>query len=122
QVGSRVTVGAAYVGTFNRNLPFSRDVNYPVVTPTATSAGANILSRRPNPAYGPVLLLGSDQRSTYNALQVTAALRTWHHVTVNGFYTLSKTPPSGERQNATARGEAKNHGNLGGKQAPADTD
>jgi hypothetical protein len=122
QIGGNLSVGAAYVGTFNRNLPFSRDVNYPVVTPTATSAGANILSRRPNPAYGPVLLLGSDQRSTYNALQVTAALRTWHHVTVNGFYTLSKTTTSAELQNSTTQGLAQNYSNLGAEYGPADTD
>ena len=46
-------------------------MNYPVVTPTATAAGANILSRRPNPAFGAVLLLDSDQTSNYNGLQVT---------------------------------------------------
>ena len=31
--GARSASGAAYIGTFNRNLPFGRDVNYPVVTP-----------------------------------------------------------------------------------------
>ena len=31
QIGKSLAVGAAYVGTFNRNLPFGRDVNYPVV-------------------------------------------------------------------------------------------
>ena len=41
--------GATYIGTFNRNLPFGRDVNYPVATATATNGGANILARRPNP-------------------------------------------------------------------------
>ena len=71
QIGKSLAVGAAYVGTFNRNLPFERDVNYPVVTPTATTAGANILSRRPNPAFGAVLILDSDQYSNYNGLQVT---------------------------------------------------
>ena len=101
QIGRALSVGAAYVGTFNRNLPFGRDVNYPVVTPTATSAGANILSRRPNPAYGAVLLLDSDQRSSYNALQVTGALRAWHHITVDGFYTL--------QQDHDQRGAAQQH-------------
>ena len=67
QIGKSLAVGAAYVGTFSRNLPFGRDVNYPVVTPTATTAGANILARRPNPAFGAVLLLDSDQTSTTTA-------------------------------------------------------
>ena len=35
QLGS-LAVGASYVGTFTRNLPFARDVNYPVATSTAT--------------------------------------------------------------------------------------
>src|SRR4029079_5532438 len=61
QLTRALAVGAAYIGTFSRNLPFGRDVNYPGVTPTATAAGANILSRRPNPTFGAVLLLDSDQ-------------------------------------------------------------
>ena len=67
-------------------------MNYPVVTPTATAAGANILSRRPNPAFGAVLLLDSDQTSDYNGLQVTASMRPLApRFRFNGFYTLSKT-------------------------------
>jgi hypothetical protein len=122
QIGGALSVGAAYVGTFNRNLPFGRDVNYPVVTPTATSAGANIQARRPNPAYGPVLILDSDQTSNYNALQVTAALRPWHHVTVDAFYTLSKTMTSAELQNTTTQGLAQNYSRLSEEYGPADTD
>ena len=65
-----MAVGAAYIGTFNRNLPFGRDVNYPVVTPTATDAAANVLARRPNTAFGAVTMLDSDQ---YVGLQRPAA-------------------------------------------------
>ena len=75
QLGKTLSVGASYVGTFGRDLPFARDVNYPVVNSTATSAGANILARRPNPAVGAILLLDSDQTSSYNGLQVTVASR-----------------------------------------------
>jgi hypothetical protein len=122
QIGGGLSMGAAYVGTFNRNLPFGRDVNYPVVTPTATNAGANVLSRRPNPAYGAVLLLDSDQTSNYHALQVTGDLRPWHHVTVNGFYTLSKTTSSVQLQNTTTQGLAQNYSKLSEDFGPADTD
>ena len=90
QIGKSLAVGAAYVGTFSRNLPFGRDVNYPVVNATATTAGANILARRPNPAFGAVLLLDSDQYSNYNGLQITFTQRPWHHVSFNGFYTLQQ--------------------------------
>ena len=122
QIGRSLAVGAAYVGTFNRNLPFGRDVNYPVVTPTATAAGANILSRRPNPAFGAVLLLDSDQTSDYNGLQVTATMRPWHRVSFNSFYTLSKTMSSVELHNNTTQGLAQNYSQLDEDRGRADTD
>src|SRR5262249_38832352 len=115
-------LGASYVGTFTRNLPFQRDVNYPVVTSTATAAGANILSRRPNPAFGAVLLLGSDQYSNYNGLQVTFNLRQSHHVAVSGFYTPSETMTSAQLMNNTTGGGAQNFSNLAGDYGRADTD
>src|SRR5262245_6005096 len=115
-------MGATYVGTFSRNLPFGRDVNYPVVNATATAAGANILARRPNPTFGAVLLLDSDQYSNYNGLQVTFNLRESHHVSVNGFYTLSKTMTSVQLQNNTTQGLAQNFSQLSEDYGRADTD
>src|SRR5207245_10895593 len=99
QLTKDLTVGGAYVVTLSRNLPFARDINYPVLTPTATSAGANILSRRPNPAFGAVLLLQSDQTADYHGLQVTTAMRMSHHLTFNGFYTFSHTNDSAQLKN-----------------------
>jgi hypothetical protein len=122
QVGRSLSVGASYVGSFNRDLPFARDVNYPVLTPTATAAGANILARRPNPAFGAVLIMDSDQTSSYNGLQVTAASRPWHHVGFNSFYTLSKTMTSAQLQNNTTQGLAQNYSNLAEEYGRADTD
>jgi hypothetical protein len=122
QLGRSLSVGAAYVGSFGRNLPFARDVNYPVLTSTATTAGANILARRPNPAFGAVLLIDSDQTSSYNSLQVTVASRPWHHVNFNAFYTLSKTMTSVELQNNTTQGLAQNYSNLAEDYGRADTD
>jgi hypothetical protein len=122
QIGKTMAVGAAYIGTFNRNLPFGRDVNYPVVTPTATASGANILSRRPNTAFGAVLLLDSDQYSNYNGLQLTFNVRQWHHVSLNGFYTLSKTMTSAQLQNNTTQGLAQNYSQLDEEYGRADTD
>jgi len=122
QLGRSLSVSASYVGSFNRNLPFARDVNYPVLTPTATSAGANILARRPNPAFGPVLLMDSDQTSSYNGLQITAASRPWHQVSFNSFYTLSKTMTSVQLQNNTTQGLAQNYSNLAEDYGRADTD
>jgi hypothetical protein len=122
QVGSSWTVGAAYVGTFLRSLPFARDVNYPVATSTATSAGASVLARRPDPTVGAVLLLDSDQYSNYNGLQITGAMRPWHHVGFNGFYTLSKTMTSVQLQNNTTNGSAQNFSQIAEDYGRADTD
>jgi hypothetical protein len=122
QLTKALAVGASYVGTFTRNLPFQRDVNYPVVNATATAAGANILARRPNPAFGAVLMLDSDQYSNYNGLQVTFNLRQWHRVSVNGFYTLSKTMTSAQLMNNTTGGGAQNFSKLAEDYGRADTD
>jgi hypothetical protein len=93
-----------------------------VATATATTAGANILSRRPNPAVGAVTLLDSDQYSNYNGLQITFNLRESHHVSVSGFYTLSKTMTSVQLQNNTTQGLAQNYSNLAEDYGRADTD
>jgi hypothetical protein len=115
-------VGAAYVGTFARNLPLGRDVNYPVVTAGATNAGANILARRPNPAFGQVLLLDSDQYSNYHGLQLTFNMRKWHNVSANGYYTLSQTMSSAQLHNNTTQGGAQNFTKLADEYGRADTD
>jgi hypothetical protein len=122
QVTKDLTVSAAYVGTFSSKLPFAQDVNYPVLTPTATTAGANVLSRRPNPAFGAVLLLDSNQTASYNALQVTSAMRLRRHVTFNAFYTFSKTLSSVQLQNNTTQGGAENFSKLELDSGRADTD
>lgn len=122
QVTEDLTIGAAYVGSSSHNLPFARDVNYPVLTPTATSAGANILSRRPNPAFGAILQLGSDQSATYKGLQVTANMRMNHRVSFNSFYTFSHTNSSVQLHNNTTQGLAQNYSNLAEDYGRADTD
>lgn len=122
QVTKDLIVGAAYVGTSSHNLPFARDINYPVLTSTATNAGANILSRRPNPLFGAVLLLQSDQNANYHGLQVTSAMRMSHHVTFNAFYTYSKTLSSAELYNSTTQGLAENYSRLALEKGAGDTD
>ncbi len=122
QITNDLTVGVAYVGTISSNLPFGRDVNYPVLTATATSAGANILSRRPNPAFGAVLLLNSDQNASYHGMQITSAMRMSHRVSFNAFYTFSKTLSSVQLHNNTTQGLAQNYSKLGLDKGRADTD
>jgi len=122
QLTKDLTVGGAYVATISRNLPFARDINYPVLNATATSAGANILARRPNPAFGAILLLQSDQTADYHGLQLTAAMRMSHHLTFNSFYTFSHTNSSVELHNSTTQGLAQNYSNLAEDFGRADTD
>ena len=69
-----------------------------------------------------MLLLDSDQTSSYNGLQVTIASRPWHHVDFHGFYTLSKTMTSAELMNNTTQGLAQNYSNLAEDYGRADTD
>ncbi|HKO96774.1 MAG TPA: carboxypeptidase regulatory-like domain-containing protein [Pyrinomonadaceae bacterium] len=122
QLTNDLTVGAAYVGTRSENLPFGRDVNYPVLTPTATAAGANVLSRRPNPAFGAVTILDSDQEASYNGLQITTSMRMNHRVSFNAFYTLSKTRSTVQLHNNTTQGLAQNYTKLYLDEGRADTD
>lgn len=120
QLTKDLVVGAAYVGTESKNLPFARDVNYPVVTPTASTSNVN--ARRPNTGFGSVLLLQSDQTASYHGLQITASMRMNHHITFNSFYTLSKTTSSVELYNSTTQGQAQNYSKLAEDKGAGDTD
>jgi outer membrane receptor protein involved in Fe transport len=122
QVFKDLIVGVGYVGTRAKNLPFGRDINYPVVNATATASGANILARRPNPLFGAVTLLQSDQSASYDGLQITSAMRMNHHVTFNAFYTYSKTLSSVQLHNSTTQGLAQNYTKLEEDKGAADTD
>ncbi|HEX3145637.1 MAG TPA: carboxypeptidase regulatory-like domain-containing protein [Pyrinomonadaceae bacterium] len=122
QLTRDLVVGAAYVDTEAHNLPFARDINYPVLTSTATTAGANILARRPNPLFGAILELDSDQDASYHGLQITSAMRMSHHVTFNAFYTLSKTNSTVQLYNSTTQGGAQNFSKLYEDYGAGDTD
>lgn len=115
-----LTFGAAYVGTKAKNLPFGRDVNYPVLTPTAFTN--NVLARRPNPLFGAVTVLDSDQSASYHGLQLTGAYRFSERISANGFYVLSKTTSSAQLHNNTTQGLAQNYTRLELEEGRADTD
>lgn len=122
QITKDLSVTAAYVGSLSHDLPFAQDVNYPVFNATASTSGANVLARRPNPLFGAVLLMQSNQTASYNGLQVTAQQRMSHHVSFNAFYTYSKTLDSVQLQNTTTQGGAQDMTNLAGERGRADTD
>ncbi len=115
-----LTVGAAYVGTLASRLPFGRDVNYPVLTPTATTG--NINARRPNTAFGAVLVLDSDQDASYHGMQLTTVWRMGKMLNLNAFYVLSKTLSSAQLHNNTTQGLAQNYSRLDLESGRADTD
>ncbi len=122
QVTNSLAVSAAYVGNFSHDLPFAQDVNYPVLTPTATSSGSSIQARRPDQSFGSILMMQSNQTANYNGLQLTASQRMSHHLTFHVFYTFSKTLDSVQLQNNTTQGGAQNMANLAGDHGRADTD
>ncbi len=122
QITGKLTVGAAYVRSVARNLPFGRDVNYPVLTASATNSGTSVQARRPNTAFGAVTVLDSDQGADYEGLQITSSMRFNKLFSFNGFYTLSKTTSSAQLHNNTVLGLAQNFNYLDSEKGNADTD
>jgi hypothetical protein len=125
-------VTAAYVGTLSHNLPFATDLNYPVFTPAATNAASNVQSRRPiqtscpdfptGGCYAAIQDLNGTQTASYHALQISATKRMGHHLSLNSFYTFSKTLDSVQLQNTTNMGGAQNFVKLFEDKGRADTD
>jgi hypothetical protein len=138
QVTSNFAVSVAYVGNLTHDLPFAQDINAPatgaLAPACATSAGANIVARRPidNPGvatckapgspFGTVLLVQSNQTGSYNGLQATAQLRMTYGLMLYGFYTFSHTFDSVQLDNNTTQGGAEDMTNLGLERGPADFD
>jgi hypothetical protein len=138
QVTSNFSVSAAYVGSLAHGLPFAQDINAPatgaLAPACATSAGANIVARRPidntgvptcktpGSPYGTVLLVQSNQTASYNGLQTTAQLRMTHGLTLYAFYTFSQTFDSVQLDNNTTQGGAEDMTHLGLERGPADFD
>lgn len=138
QVTSNFNVSAAYVGTMSHDLPFAQDINAPatgtLAATCATSAGANIVNRRPidnagvatcaapGSPFGTVLLVQSNQTASYNGLQTTAQLRMTHGLMLYSFYTFSHTFDSVQLDNTTTQGGAEDMTNLRLERGPADFD
>ncbi len=75
EIGRSFSISASYVGAHGRNLASGVDNNYPVLTPTATTANVN--TRRPYlpGTIGQATVLSSIFSSDYNGLQLSAERR-----------------------------------------------
>jgi outer membrane receptor protein involved in Fe transport len=118
QFGKGFAVSAYYVGSLNRKTPLYNDINGPQFNITAAgtsgasctdltqacgyaNTNATVNNRRPLnskfgasaavPLYSNVWIIGSNQNSNYNGLQVTVEQRLTHHVSAKGYYSWSKT-------------------------------
>jgi len=122
QVTEKLSFQIAYVGSLSHDLPFATDINYPAQTTSATTAAANVQSRRPNQAFGPMLALRSNQTASYNGLQISAQHRMSHHLTFNGWYAWAKAWDSVQIDNNTAQGGVQNVNNMAEDRGRADID
>ncbi|MGA9063182.1 MAG: hypothetical protein WB341_16165 [Terracidiphilus sp.] len=85
---------AGWVATRATHLTESRNVNWPMFVPGAsTNDGNNILSREPYYPVGfnSITEFFSDYNSMYNSLQVTVNKRASHGLTLMGNYTYSSS-------------------------------
>ena len=101
QVTRDSSITVAYVNNLTHRIPISPDMNYPVLTPTATTANVN--TRRP---YLPGILSSigltkSILNSAYHGLQVTGEKRFSHNYVLKGFYTFGKGLDYINTQNST---------------------
>ena len=122
QVTDKLSFQIAYVGSLSHDLPFATDVNYPIQNGTSSTAAANVQSRRPVQAFGPILALRSNQTASYNGLQISGQQRMSHHLTLNAWYAWAKAFDSVQIDNNTAQGGVQNFNNMAADRGRADID
>jgi hypothetical protein len=101
EITRTTSLTVAYVNNLTHRIPAVQDVNYAVLTSTATTANVN--ARRP---YLPgtlssIGLTKSILNSAYHGLQVKGDRRFANHFTVRGFYTFGKGLDEVNTQNST---------------------
>jgi Carboxypeptidase regulatory-like domain len=120
QLTNDLSIQIAYVGSLSHDEPFGTDINYPLVTPTATAS--NFQSRRPDQSFGTIFALRSNQTASYNGLQINAVQRFSRHFSFNAWYVYSKTFDSVQLDNNTAQGGVEDYSNPQLDRGPADFD
>ncbi|MDE1160907.1 MAG: carboxypeptidase regulatory-like domain-containing protein [Acidobacteriaceae bacterium] len=122
QLTNTIGIQIAYVGALAHALPFSTDVNYPVLDATAKTGAASALARRPNPLFGQVALTKSNQTASYHALQVTGQKRIGSSFTMSAFYIWSKAMSSTSMQTQNTNSGAQDFNKLGAERGLSDYD
>ena len=122
QITKDFTVGAGYVGSLGRRLPFAVDLNYPSYATGATTANVN--NRRPIDTGVLAVIYSAESiaNTSYNGLQVTWEKRMSHHLGVKGFYTYSKTLEGMQLENNTLLGLVEDFHNLALDRGRSDSD
>ncbi len=112
QLRNDLSATAAYVGSLSRHLPFTVDDNYPIWSPGATTV--NLPSRRPY-LPGTLGLINYEDgivNAEYHGLQTTARKTLSHGLTLQAYYTFSKSLEGAQTQNNTPTGGAEDFRNL----------
>ena len=111
QVGKDIGITASYVNNLTRRIPAVQDVNYPVLTPNATTANVN--ARRPYlpNVLGRIGLIKSILNSAYHGLQIQGDKRFSKNFMIKGYYTFGKGLDAVNTQNSTLQ-EATDWNNI----------
>jgi hypothetical protein len=102
QVRRDTSVTVAYVNNLTHRIPISPDLNYPILTPNATTANVN--ARRPYQPLNTLSTVGltkSILNSAYHGLQITADKRFSRNFSLKGYYTFGKGLDFINTQNST---------------------
>jgi hypothetical protein len=122
QITKDLVVGAGYVGSLGRRLPFAVDLNYPSYAPGATTGNVN--NRRPidTGVLSNIYSVESVGNTSYNGLQVTVEKRFARHFAAKGFYTYSKALEDMTLENNTVIGGVEDFHNIGLDRGRSDYD
>ncbi|MGH9308902.1 MAG: carboxypeptidase regulatory-like domain-containing protein [Vicinamibacterales bacterium] len=107
QLTSDLSATIAYVGARGRNLPFNRELNYPVPGPGSANNRRPILPG----TLGSIQVLDTFLTNEYNGLQLTIDKRLSRHFQANAAYTFGKSLEDAPLQDDTG-GSVQNQNDI----------
>jgi len=141
QLTPSLVFSVAYVGSASRNQIYAPDLNYPTLNtnfgaastdPSVRSAcgtaatiaatSGNAQCRRAVQPLGQILTTQSGQAASYHSLQTSLTQQMSHHISLNGFYSWSKTLSTVGLESSGPGGTAQNYNNLRAERGRADND